>query len=214
MSQADFELTASPRTDLGKGASRRLRRIEDCVPGIIYGAGKPATPITLLQKDLRKSLENEAFYSHILKVTVDGKTEKVVLKDLQRHPYKPVLQHVDFMRINPKQKLIMHVPLHFINQASAPGVKEGGIVTHHFVELEIKCLPADLPEFIEIDLGQMEMDSIIHLSQVKLPSGTELVAAIDEDHDVPVASLHRPRVVVESEDSAGETSSSSDAAKK
>jgi large subunit ribosomal protein L25 len=211
MSNGNFEVSATVRNDMGKGASRRLRRIENCMPGIVYGGDKPAQPLTLIHKDIVKSLENEAFYSHILKLTIDGKTEQVVLKDLQRHPYKARLLHIDFFRVSATQKLHMHIPLHFLNQDTAPGVKEGGIVSHHFVELEVKCLPADLPEFIEIDLGQLGMDEVVHLSDLKLPKGVELSAVIDENHDLPVASIHRPRVVAE--ETAEDTASTTEADK-
>ncbi|MFO1257986.1 MAG: 50S ribosomal protein L25/general stress protein Ctc [Gammaproteobacteria bacterium] len=202
MSHGKFELSATVRNDMGKGASRRLRRLENCVPGIVYGAEKAAQPISLIEKDVKKALENEAFYSHILKLTIDGKTEQVVLKDLQRHPYKARLLHLDFLRVSATQKLHMHIPLHFINQETAPGVKEGGLVSHHVVELEVKCLPADLPEYIEIDMGQLGMDGVIHLSDVKLPKGVELIAHVDEEHDTPVASIHRLRAAVEEETTA------------
>ncbi len=194
-----FEVNAVSRSDQGKGASRRLRR-EGKVPGVIYGAGKDPVAITLEHNELMHQLENEAFYSHILDVKVDGKGEQAILKDMQRHPAKPVVMHVDFLRVDANQKLRVHVPVHFINEDQAPGVKEGGIVTHSLTEVDVICLPKDLPEFIEADLGSLELDATFHLSDIKMPEGVELVElAHGEGHDQTVAAIHMPRGAKEDE---------------
>lgn len=193
-----FELQVESRTVLGKGASRRLRRMDNKVPAIIYGDEKEPALIEIEQRFAAKALENEAFYSHVLTLNEGNKKHKVVLKDVQRHPYKPIIMHMDFMRISDKKVITMHVPLHFLGETVAPGVKQGGIVTHHMVELEVRCLPKDLPEFLEVDLTDAQMDQIIHLKDIKVPKGVELMSLIHHpDQDLPVASIHRPRVVEE-----------------
>ncbi len=192
-----FELSATLRNSAGKADTRRLRRLEKKVPAIVYGAGKGPTSITLTHNHLEKALRNEAFYSHILTLHIDGNEEKVVLKDLQRHPSKPLIMHADFMRISATEKLTMHVPLHFVNEAKAPGVKlQNGIVSHMLNEVEVKCLPADLPEYIEVDLGELKLDEMIYLSDLKLPGGIELVALSHQD-DRPVANIHKLAVIEE-----------------
>ena len=188
-----FEINANARSDTGKGASRRLRKT-GLVPGIIYGSDKEPEMISVAHNVLIQQLENEAFYSHILTVNVNGAKQKVVLKDLQRHPAKPFVMHLDLLRVRDADKLKMNVPLHFINEETAPGVKAGGKVTHNVNDVEISCLPKDLPEFIEVDLGAMEIDEIIHLSQISLPEGVEIPQlALGEDHDLPVVAIHTAR---------------------
>lgn len=192
----DFNITAESRSDMGKGASRRLRR-EDKVPAVIYGAGKDAASITIDHNSLFHHLEHEAFYSHILNITVDGKAEKAVLKDLQRHPFKPTILHADFLRVSDKEKLRMNVPLHFTGGEDAPGVRiDGGMVTHNVSDVEISCLPANLPEYLEVDLSELEMDQSLHLSDIKLPKGVEILALIHgADHDLPIAAIHKTRAI-------------------
>lgn len=206
MKNQSFELEASVRSDIGKGASRRLRREHQLIPAIIYGGKKDVMTIHLPQKEVFRALENEAFYSHILDLKVDGKKEKVVLKDMQRHPFKPIIQHMDFLRVSAKDKITMQVPLHFLNEDIAPGVKvAGGVVAHYMSDVEIKCLPKDLPEFIEVDLAEAEMDTVIHLSELKIPEGVELTAlshGTDSDNDQPVVSIHKPKRVVEETEEA------------
>ncbi len=194
-----FELNAETRSDLGKAASRRLRRLDDRTPAVVYGAGKDAQSVTLSHKELSMALEHEAVYSHILTLKVDGKAEQVVLKDLQRHPYKPVIMHADFLRIKAKEKLNMNVPLHYINEDSAAGVKDGGIVSHLMNEVEIRCLPANLPEYIEVDVAELAIDSSLHLSDIKLPKGVEFAVELDSEHDQPIVSIHKPRAAVEAD---------------
>lgn len=193
-----FELSAEQRTEVGRGASRRLRREADLVPAIIYGAGKKPEMVSLPHKDILHALEKEAFYSHILTILLGGKKEKVILKDLHRHPYKKQVLHMDFLRIKEDEELHMHIPLHFVGEDIAPGVKAGGQVSHHLTEVEIRCLPAKLPEYIEVDLSTTELNGIIHLSELKLPEGVKLVTlAHDADNDLPVVSIHKARIVEE-----------------
>jgi large subunit ribosomal protein L25 len=191
-SKQKFEVEASIRELKGKGASRRLRR-EEQVPAVVYGAGKPAVALTLAHKTISKALENEAFYSHILTLKTGSDSERVILKDLQRHSFKARILHVDFQRVRSDVKLHMNVPLHFIGAEKAPGVREGGALSHLVNDVEISCLPDDLPEYIELDLSEMQLNDIVHLSDLKLPKGVELVALAHSD-DKPVASLHVPRV--------------------
>lgn len=202
---SDLTLNAKVRSDAGKGASRRLRRLEARVPGIMYGGTDSPQPISVLQKDLFKALENEAFFSSVVTVDVDGKKETVILRDLQRHPARPVLLHVDFQRVSADTKVNVKVPLHFLNEDACKGVKAGGIVSHTLTELEVSAPAARLPEFIEVDLLDLEMDAIIHISDLSLPAGVESVAlAQGADHDLVVASVHKPRVTIESEAAEGE----------
>ena len=202
----DFNLNAESRSDTGKGASRRLRR-SGMVPGIIYGTDAEPEMISVAHNELAQHLEHEAFYSHILKVTVDGNTQKVVLKDLQRHPAKPFIMHLDLLRVKSDEKLKMLVPLHFENEETAPGVKAGGIASHHLTEVEISCLPGDLPEYIAVDVGALEVGDSVHLSQIQLPEGVEIPAlALGEDHDQAIFAIAAARKVVEEEpiEEAGE----------
>jgi len=195
----EFEIKAEVRTDAGKGASRRLRHANK-VPAVLYGAGKDSVSLTLQHDEISHALENEAFYSHILKLNIGKGSEKAVLKDLQRHPSKPRVMHVDFQRVSAKEKLHMNVPLHFLGEDVAPGVKlGGGIVSHQLAEVEITCLPKDLPEYLEVDLSAVELNEIVHLSDINLPEGVEMVA-LAHDHDLTVASIHMPRAVKEEEE--------------
>lgn len=200
-----FEFNAAPRAHTGKAAARRLR-LKQQVPGIVYGADVQPQPITLELKDLMKALSHEAVYSHILTLKVDGKPEKVVLKALSRHHVKNEVTHVDFQRIKAGEKLIMHVPLHFIGEDAAPGIKEGGVFSHLMKDLEIKCLPENLPEYIEVDASKLNMEESIHLSQIKLPKGVETVLEVDENHDPVVVSIHHPRIEREEEVASAEES--------
>ncbi|UYZ84528.1 50S ribosomal protein L25/general stress protein Ctc [Entomomonas sp. E2T0] len=190
----DFIIDAQARDDLGKGASRRLRRNASMVPGIIYGGDKAPKSVSVLAKDLAKLLENEAVFSHILTVNVAGQKESVLIKALQRHPAKGFVLHIDFQRMVAGQKITTTIPLHFINEATAIGVKQdGGEISHITGEVEISCLPKDLPEFIEVDMANVELDQIVHLSDLKAPKGVELVA-LAHNNDLPVATIHTPRV--------------------
>jgi large subunit ribosomal protein L25 len=200
-----FELIAEVRTDLGKGASRRLRRFDGRVPGIIYGGDKAAQPVSLIRKDLEKALENEAFYSHVLAVKVGDVTEKAILKDMQRHPAKNRVTHVDFLRIDDNVAIKLHVPIHFLNEDTCYGVKtQGGMIQHQATDIEVQCLPADIPEFIAVDMLTVETGQIIHLSDVVLPAGVTSVAlALGEDHDLAIASVIAPKGGDDASDAAG-----------
>lgn len=209
----DFVLTAELRNDMGKGASRRLRGTGK-VPAILYGGHQEPTSITLIHNELMHQLSNEAFFSHILTIKLGGKDESAIVKDVQRHPSKPLIQHIDLQRVSATETIRVHVPLHFINANTAPGVKEsGGIVTHNVIEAEVQCLPKDLPEFIEVDLGNMALNEIIHLSDLKLPAGVELVELTHgESHDQAVVSIHLPRAAKEPTEEAAPTTGEAPAA--
>lgn len=198
--QENFEIEAVSRSDQGKGASRRLRR-EGMVPGIIYGGGQDPEMFATQHNELIQHLDHEAFYSHILTVKLDGKVQKVVLKDLQRHPAKPFVTHMDLQRVADSDRIKMHVPLHFINESSAPGVKAGGQVSHAMPDVEVICAAKDLPEYIEVDMSAMEVGDIIHLSELTLPEGVSVVA--QPNIDAVVVSVHTARST-EAEDEEGE----------
>ncbi|CDM41925.1 50S ribosomal protein L25/general stress protein Ctc [Ectopseudomonas oleovorans] len=190
----EFALNAEVRSDLGKGASRRLRRNVSMVPAVIYGGDKAPQSISLLAKDLAKLLENEAAFSHVLSLDVAGTKENVLIKALQRHPAKGFVLHADFQRVVAGQKLTAHVPLHFINEATAVGVKQqGGEISHTISEVEVSCLPKDLPEFIEVDMAAVEVGQTVHMSDLKLPKGVELVA-LAHGNDLAVSNIHASRV--------------------
>ncbi|AZT83009.1 50S ribosomal protein L25/general stress protein Ctc [Marinobacter sp. NP-4(2019)] len=205
MSQ-EFVIEAFPRGDQGRGASRRLRREERKIPAIVYGGNKEATPIAIWHNELKKALENEAFFSHVLTIELDGKKESVILKDLQRHPYKPLLTHADFLRVDKDHEIHVNVPLHFINEDSAPAIKlQGGVANHQITEVEVICLPQNLPEFIEVDMADVDMDKVVHLSDLKLPEGVRIAALLQgEDHDLPVVAIHKPRGAKVDEATEGE----------
>lgn len=209
---AGFELSAQVRSTMGKAEARRMRH-QGFVPGIIYGAGKEPQMITLPHDAILHALAEEAFHSHILDIKLDnGQAEKVVLKDVQRHAFKMKVSHVDFMRVNASQKLTMRVPLHFKGEEEAPGLEAGGVFSKAVTDVEIKCLPANLPEYIELDVSALELDQALHLSDIKLPSGVEFAHEVDSEHDHPVISLHQPKVEAEpAEDEATEGESSDDA---
>ena len=188
-----FEIEAESRSDEGKGASRRLRR-EGMVPAVIYGAGKEPRSIKLKHSEVLKRLGHEAFYSHILTVRIDGEPTKAVLRDMQRHPARPIVMHMDFLRVDESRPIRVHVPLHFVGADKAPGVKAGGLLTHEVVEVELEVLPAQLPEFIEVDVSGLEIGDSVHLSDLKLPeSGSLVELARGDSHDIAVAAVHARR---------------------
>lgn len=194
MSEAIFTLDAEVRTDLGKGASRRLRHA-DKVPAILYGAGKDPVALTLDHNKVIQAQEFEAFYSHVLTLNIGGEQVEALVKDMQRHPFKPKVTHLDFQRVDANQKLHTQVPLHFINEDSAPSIKtDGGHAEHHMNEVDITCLPANLPEFIEVDLMEVELGQTLHLSDLKLPEGVSSVElAKGEDHDLAVVTVKKAK---------------------
>jgi len=197
-----FEINASQRKVQGTGASRRLRRAGR-VPGIVYGGDKGAVNIELDQKDLLRNLHNEKFHASILTLKVDGGAEQVLLRAFNMHPVKPAVQHVDFQRVSKDKKIHMKVPLHFVNAATSPGVKEqAGVVTHVLNDLDIECFPDDLPEFIEVDLGQIAVGKSIHARELALPQGVQ--AILHKDDDPVVATCTLPALVTEEEEVVAE----------
>ncbi|MEH6451407.1 MAG: 50S ribosomal protein L25/general stress protein Ctc [Psychromonas sp.] len=184
-----IKLTATTRTDLGKGASRRLRHA-DLVPAIVYGTDKAPVSITFLHKEIIKVEAIEAFYSSVLDLEIDGVSEQVVLKDMQRHAFKERVQHLDFLRVDATHKLHTTIPLHFINEDTSEAVKNGGVVAHTANEIEVLCLPADLPAFLEVDVATMAIGDTIHLSDIVLPAGVESVELNKgASHDLPIVSI-------------------------
>lgn len=181
------EIPAESRKDEGKGASRRLRR-SDKVPAIVYGGKEPPQSIQFVHKDVFMAQQNEWFYSAILDLKIDGTNQKVLLRDMQRHPYKQRLLHLDFQRVNENEALRARVPLHFLNQEKSPAGKTAGIlITHELNEVTVSCLPRDLPEYIEVDLAELKLGDIVHLSDLKLPAGVELPELkFGKEHDVAV----------------------------
>ncbi len=191
-----IEISATPRTIQGTGASRRLRRTGR-IPGVIYGGGKDAAAIELDHKTMFYQLKSEAFHASILTLELDGAKEQVLLRDYQMHPFKPLVMHVDFQRVDPNAKVHMKVPLHFVNADVAPGVKlSHGIVSHIVTEVDVACLPTDLPEFIEVDLANLAAGHSVHLSELTLPKGVELVA-LTKGEDQGVATITIPRGAIE-----------------
>lgn len=195
----EFTVIASRRTEQGKGASRRLRRLANQVPAIVYGGEATPEMLSIDHNHLLKHLDHEAFYSHILVLNIDGKTQRAVLRDLHRHPYKPRILHADFQRVTGKEKIAMHVPLHFKGEDVCPGViDDKGIVSHLLTEIEVRCLPNDLPEFIEVDISKLKLGESIHLSHIKLPKGVESVE-LAHHKDPAVAHIEIPRAAIEEE---------------
>ena len=203
----DFTLYAKGREDTGKGASRRLRRLSAEIPGIVYGGGKTPAQVSLSQREVNKALQNEAFYSHVIALTIDGKAEDVVLKDMQRHPSKPIILHMDFLRVNKTTVLHTKVPLHFINEDTCVGIKVGGgIIAHSMTELDIHCLPQNLPEYIEVDMAAVEVGQTVHISDLVLPKGVESVAlSHGAEHHLPVATVNKSKTAVDTDDSAADS---------
>lgn len=200
--QEDFIVNAQPRELQGKGASRRLRRTNK-VPAIVYGGHANPASIQVDEFELNKHLEHESFYSHVLTLKTPSGDESVVLKDVQRHPAKALILHVDFQRVVAGEELKMHVPLHFVNEGGSPAKKAGGVIEHLANEVEVSCLPKDLPEFIEVDCAALEIDASIHLSNLTLPAGVTLVALAHEDN-ATVCVAHKTRAVADDTEEAGE----------
>ncbi len=200
-----YTLHAEPRAEQGKGASRRLRR-EGKLPAIVYGGGKEPMAITLMHNEVSRHLQDEAFYSQILTLELDGKSESVVLRDLQRHPSRPLILHMDLQRIVEGEEIRVSVPLHFVNQDICVGVKaHGGSISHVMNEVEVQCLPKNLPEYIEVDLANVDIGESVHLSDVKLPEGVVfLELALGEEHDHVIAAVHAPSGGGSADEEAGE----------
>ncbi|GJM09312.1 MAG: 50S ribosomal protein L25 [Lysobacteraceae bacterium] len=199
---AKFAIPASLREDQGKGASRRLRH-RGMLPAVVYGGDRKPASIEIEHRVAAKAAEDEAFYTSIIDLVVDDKRrQRVVLRDMQRHPFKAQIMHMDFMRISDDEKLTMHVPLHFTNESSSPAGKKSGVVISHLIsDVEILCLPKDLPEFIEVDLSDMDVGNIIHLSEIKLPEGVEIPSLqIEDADDSAVVMAQHVTVVSETEE--------------
>jgi len=195
----EFELNAELRTDLGKGASRRLRRNAGMVPAILYGAGKEPVSMSITQRDLEKSCENEAFFAHIITLSVAGENENAIVKALQRHPSNNQIMHADFLRVQMDQEIHVDVPLHFLNEEDCVGVKQdGGMISHVMTSLQISCLPGNLPEFIAVDVADINLGSSLHMSDLVLPEGVTVPElSLGEDHDQVVVSVVTTRATLE-----------------
>jgi large subunit ribosomal protein L25 len=190
---SNFILDAKTRADAGKGASRRLRALNE-VPAIIYGGSASPITISIPHKDLAKAAADETFFAHILTLRVEGKDEKVVIKDMQRHPSKPIILHADFQRIDDTHFITMHVPLHFLNEETCIGVKQqGGVINHDRTDLVVRCLPQNLPEFIEVDMLSVKLGDVLHISDIKLPTAVTSVD-LSHGHDHPVVHVVAPKV--------------------
>jgi len=202
----DFDLIAELRDDKGKGASRRLRR-EGLVPAIIYGAGRPPRPLAFDHNKVLRQLENESFYSSVLNIKVGDKSQAAILKDVQRHPARRQIVHMDFQRIVEDEEIRMNVPIHFVGEDAAPGVKlEGGTMSKMITDVEVTCLPRYLPEYLEVDVSGMQLDDMLHLSDLKLPEGVEIPElAQGPEHDQAIVSVHFIKVApIEEEEVAEE----------
>ncbi|MBP1475583.1 50S ribosomal protein L25/general stress protein Ctc [Frateuria sp. MAH-13] len=190
MSQT-HEIKAQSRTDEGKGASRRLRHAA-MVPAVVYGGTQPPQSIQIEHNTILLAAKNEWFFSSILDLNVDGKVQKVLVRDWQKHPFKQQMLHMDFLRVNENEAIRVNVPLHFLNQEKSPAGKTSGVViSHNLTEVEVSCLPGNLPEFIELDLVDLKPGDIVHLSQIKLPKGVSLPAlSLGADHDIAVVTAN------------------------
>ena len=206
-----FDLIAELREDQGKGASRRLRH-QGKVPAIIYGAGRKPRSLMFDQNKVLLQLENESFYSSVLNIKVGDKSQAAILKDLQRHPSKPVIMHMDFQRIVDDVEIRMNIPLHFIGEDVAPGVKQGGgSVSRLMNDVEVECLPRYLPEYFEVDISKLELDEMLHLSDIKLPEGVEIPElAQGEEHDQAIVSIHIIKAAPIEEDEVAEDAVAAD----
>ncbi|MDN5848378.1 MAG: 50S ribosomal protein L25/general stress protein Ctc [Nitrococcus sp.] len=199
---AELKLDATVRTDQGKAASRRLRRAQK-LPAVLYGAERDTVALVLDEEQVLQLMREEAFFSQIIDINIEGTMERAILKDLQRHPVKPTVLHMDLQRIAAGQRMRQRVPLHFINEDKAIGVKQRGVLHHDLLDVEVECLPEHLPEYIEIDMANLGLDEAYHLSDLKLPEGVTLTAlAYDPDHDTSVVSIYTPRKATEEEELA------------
>jgi large subunit ribosomal protein L25 len=203
---AKIELVAEPRADVGKGASRRLRRHSAKVPGIVYGGSEAPLNISLVENDLWKAVQSDTFFSQILSLNLAGAKAQVLARDMQRHPATNRPMHIDFQRIVAGQEITVAIPLHFINEEECVGVRdENGLITHHIIEVEVTCLPGDLPESITVDVGPLKIGDILHLSDLKLPKGVvleDLEGLSDEEREeqnVAVVSVHASTLEAEAD---------------
>ena len=209
----NFTINAKSREDTGKGASRRLRRLTGEVPAIIYGGKKDAEKISILHKDITKALENDTVYSSIISLSIDGKAEDTIIKDIQRHPSKQIILHMDFLRVSKTTKLQTRVPLNFMNEDICVGVKlGGGLIAHTMTDIEVSCLPKDLPEAIDVDMAEVDVGQIVHLSDLTLPDGVESVSLSQgADYDLTVATVNKQKAVEIDEPSESESTENTSA---
>ncbi len=192
-----FEFIAESREQSGKNVARRARR-QGGVPAVIYGGSVAPQMLVLNHNEVVKHLDHEAVYSHILDVVVDGKPEQAILKGVQRHPARVQILHLDFLRVSQTEVLKVHVPLHFINEQTSVGVKKGGIAAHSLTDIEVSCLPSALPEFINVDLSGLDVGESMHLSDIVLPEGVEIIALSQgEEHNLSVATILASRATKE-----------------
>ena len=203
MSTEEFELNCSVRTDLGKGASRRLRRLDDNIPAVLYGGDKDPVSLTIAHKDIARATENEAFFAHIITLKIGNKKEKAVIKALQRHPARPIILHADFMRVSATHTIIVKVPIHFLNEETCVGVRlGGGNIIRTMNEIEVSCLPKDLPEYIEVDMLEIDLGESVHLSEITLPEGITSVALShgEDSIDLSIAIVQAPKGIAEEDE--------------
>jgi large subunit ribosomal protein L25 len=210
MSKVELKLDAALRKEQGTGASRRLRRAKQ-IPAILYGGDDEPMSLAVGEEQVLRLMNEESFFSQILEVKVKGKkTEQALLKDLQRHPYKPLITHMDLQRVKSGEVLSTSVPIHFLNEETAKGVKQGGGVIHHdLIEIAIECLPQHIPEYIEVDVQELDVDQVVHLSEIPAPEGVNF-SGLDEEHDPAVVSIHLPRGAKEKDTGEDELSEGGD----
>ncbi|MGM0521910.1 MAG: 50S ribosomal protein L25/general stress protein Ctc [Pseudomonadota bacterium] len=209
---SDFILNATVRNDLGKGASRRLRRANQQVPAVIYGGEKAPQSISVEKTAFYKAIEDESFFSSVIKLVIEGKEEQVVVRDLQRHPFKPLLTHADFLRVDATHEINMNVPLHVVGEDKCVGIKDQDGELHVLAnEVAISCLPKDLPDFLEVDISALELGTTLHLSDLTLPAGvTSVDLSHGEDHDNAILSITKMKVRATDEDEEGESEGDSE----
>ena len=203
MSTEEFELNCSVRTDLGKGASRRLRRLDNNIPAVLYGGDKDPIALTIAHKDIARATENEAFFAHIITLKIGDKKEQAVIKALQRHPARAIILHADFLRVSATHAIIVKVPIHFLNEETCVGVRlGGGNIIRTMNEIEVSCLPKDLPEYIEVDMLEIDLGESVHLSEITLPEGITSVALShgEDSIDLSIAIVQAPKGIAEEDE--------------
>ena len=203
MSTEEFELNCSVRTDLGKGASRRLRRLDNNIPAVLYGGDKDPIALTIAHKDIARATENEAFFAHIITLKIGNKKEQAVIKALQRHPARAIILHADFLRVSATHTIIVKVPIHFLNEETCVGVRlGGGNIIRTMNEIEVSCLPKDLPEYIEVDMLEIDLGESVHLSEITLPEGITSVALShgEDSIDLSIAIVQAPKGIAEEDE--------------
>ena len=203
MSTEEFELNCSVRTDLGKGASRRLRRLDNNIPAVLYGGNKDPVALTIAHKDIARATENEAFFAHIITLKIGKKKEQAVIKALQRHPAKAIILHADFLRVSATHAIVVKVPIHFLNEEACVGVRlGGGNIIRTMNEIEVSCLPKDLPEYIEVDMLEIDLGESVHLSEITLPEGITSVALShgEDSIDLSIAIVQAPKGIAEEDE--------------